>query len=145
MVSKTNKLHVRGGIAMTVNDVKISFDLDIRKDYNKFIKALSILKNKQESNNFGIDDMENFLKACLSEDEATQLLEDNRISTLTKSFAEFFAQGIEQFDSVSGTYINAAETVVKAQQRASELSQKMNVIGEVANASKADTINHDGI
>ena len=98
---------------MTINGVQTSFDMDVRTDYSRFVKAYQDLERKRKNTKgtFDDNDMEGFLKSCLKREEIDQILADGRISSLAKSFAEFFNQAVDQLDAVLGTYQETAELI----------------------------------
>ena len=112
---------------MTINGKQISFDMDVRADYAKFVKSHAILQKKRANTRGSFDDqdMENFLRGCINKDEIQQLLEDNRISTLAKVFAEFFNQAVDQLDAVLQTYSETADIIVDTNAKLDSLNIDM--------------------
>lgn len=106
---------------MIINGIEFAFDLDVRSDYDKFVKSLTALQNKQSKGKFGLSDMEAFLSGCLKKDTVERLLSDGRVSTMTKVFTEFFSYGIDNLEAVVDTYKAAASTAKQARSKAENI------------------------
>ncbi len=122
---------------MIVNGVEFEFDLDARKDYDRFTKALSSLENKKTKSKgrIGLDDMEAFLNGCIPKKALEEILKDGRVSTLTKSFVEFFSAGVDQFAAVSNVYAEAATIANGANERASAIVEKLHAEDNIVNGN----------
>lgn len=142
---------------MTINGCNISFDMDVREDYARFVKAHETLQRKRANTKGSFDDgdMENFLRGCIKKAELEPVLEDNRISTLAKAFAEFFNQAVDQLDAVLGTYNQTADLISETYEKLNSLKLDMDglqekmppdvmAIGET-DATNTSAVGHDGL
>lgn len=105
---------------MTINGVEVDFDMDRIVDYEKFVAAYQTMEQRNKKVAFSLDSMTDFMRQCLPKAAVTTLLEDGRISTLTKVFVDFMSQGVEQITEKVAVFQEAKKTVVnmnlKAQQ-----------------------------
>lgn len=106
---------------MTINGLNIDFDMDIRKDNARFVKAFQDITKKQEKGQITDNDMEMFLIGCLKSEQAKELLKDGRISTLVKAFTAFFSEAIEQFSVVSNAYTEVADSLASMKDRVTQI------------------------
>ena len=102
---------------MTINGKEVAFDLDVRTNYAKYVKAHQDLERKHVKGSIDATDMEVFLKTCLEKEEVEEILQDGRISTLAKSFAEFFNQAVDQLEKVLDIYQDSSELLTDAYQK----------------------------
>lgn len=113
---------------MNINGIEIEFDMDNRKDNARFVKAFTILQKKQESGQINDEDMEAFLAGCIKSEQVKQLLEDGRISTLTKVFVEFFKNTVDQFGATTEVYADTAKAMSDIKNRASQITTEYQAI-----------------
>lgn len=109
---------------MILNNVTIQFDMDDRKDNIRFIKAYEIISRKIQKNTLNTDDMETFLVSCLHKEQIDTILADNKISTLTKVFAEFFNQAVTQYSEIVKTYDEVYALTNDTYNKANEINAK---------------------
>lgn len=122
---------------MVVNNIEIDFDIDNREDYVRYKTAMKMFLKKQEANNDDteLDKMEGFLIQCIKPEQIELLLQDNKVSTLTKVFTEFFIESINQYSQTANLINDSANNMMKimpvAEKIANEKTMMQNKIGSL--------------
>ena len=126
---------------MIINGLEIAFDMDVRSDYSKFAKALEGVTQKK----LDFDGMEAFLRDTLPGEAVDLLLQDGRISTLTKTFTDFFDAGLNQLLATENVYHEAANTIQGMEKRASVFAARLESAAGGGYAAERNTVGDDHI
>jgi hypothetical protein len=96
--------------------------MDLISDYEKYLNAMKVLTKRAQGPISELKAYENFMRACLSKEDADMLLGENRVSIIVRCFVDFFGQVVDQREEIDAAYVTMLEDMLKIRERSTSLA-----------------------